>query len=171
MPLTDEETAFFEMRDRLLQAAQNREMTIRERMDEILRLAGTDLSGKSDAQWIAVLMEMEALDPARNDVLSAARAENLPALSEEWDTALEQLLVYFLMRHRSGFLDGNIGVLSSRAAFAVISCRIIRRISAAVLHEKGNLNVEDIAEAARLYSSEYEYSEENMEKLLAVLDS
>ncbi|MBQ8187838.1 MAG: flagellin lysine-N-methylase [Clostridia bacterium] len=166
-PLTEEETAFFDRREKLIAAAQNREKSVDERMQEILAVTGADLSTKTDAGWLACLREMECLDPARNGLLDEASADDLPGLTSEFETASEQILVYFLLRHLPGALDD--GRFTARAAFAVLSTHVIRRLSRAVLKKNGTLTLDDIAEAARMYSSEYEYSDENTELLLEML--
>ena len=53
-----------------------------------------------------------------------------------------------------------------RVPFAVESCLFIKQICA--FHKKscGSLSLDDIVEYSRMYSSEMEYSEENVEKYL-----
>ena len=51
------------------------------------------------------------------------------------------------------------------AAFAVLSTRILRRLFAAAPRQ----DVETLAELARMYSSEIEYSTENIDTLLSIL--
>ena len=81
--------------------------------------------------------------------------------------ALEQLLVYFVLRHLSdGIYDGR---LYERAAFAVLSMRIICAVGVYAVSADERLDVPFLIEAARMYSLEIEYSDENIEGLLECL--
>ena len=77
------------------------------------------------------------------------------------ETEYEQLLVYFLYRHfLTAYEDGDPG---GKAAFAVLSTRLLRRLGALRWQRTGQFSLEDQAEYARLYSSEVEYSQENLD--------
>ena len=81
--------------------------------------------------------------------------------------ALEQILVYFILRHLSdGIYDGR---LYERAAFAMLSLRIICAVCVYSISEDTEVSVDGLIETARLYSLEIEYSDENIEKLLESL--
>ena len=83
-----------------------------------------------------------------------------------WDAALEQLFVYFAYRHIGGAPE--LDQVPERAAFAVQSYSLIRSLCALSLHKTGRFALDVLVKTARLYSSEIEYSEENMEALFAV---
>ena len=71
-----------------------------------------------------------------------------------------QLAAYFLYRHLPGALDD--GAYQERALFALVSCRILQHMLAA----KENPARDDLAELARMYSAEIEYSDENLSAML-----
>ena len=81
-------------------------------------------------------------------------------LGIEWNRAFINLSAYFLYRHLPAAL--NDGEVAAHAAFAVLSVRILRALFAAAPEQ----NTEALAELARLYSSEIEYSTENTDALL-----
>ena len=81
-----------------------------------------------------------------------------------WEPALEQLLVYFLYRQMPLALDD--GEYEGRAAFAVLSFAIIRRLLLVHFALHGSVVLADLIEIARQYSAEIEYSDENVEILL-----
>ena len=72
---------------------------------------------------------------------------------------LQKLLVYMVYRHmEDGFYDGNI---REKLSFAVASDMLIIALCEATS--------EDITEIARLYSSEIEYSEDNLNTMFDIL--
>jgi len=153
---TEQETAFFAWRDRLLAAAQNRALPVAERMHLILNACGLPLPDFSLREWALVYLGLERMDEAWTAVLTRALSPLEAAPLDE--IAKEQLLVYFLYRYLSaGFLQGD---LAGYAAFAVLSAQMICRLCAAP---------EELAETARLYSAEIEYSDENVQTLIDVI--
>ena len=166
LSLTDEETEFFEKRDSMLKTVRNSQLSPEERMTLLLAESGKQLSDLPYSHWIGILQSLECLDPERNGILAAASDGELP---EEFDRPSMNLLEYFLFRHLPGSLEDD--RFAERAAFAVLSCRMIRWMCVGILMETGTLTLEDMAECARLYSSEYEYSDENTEYLLDCIGS
>ncbi len=156
-PETDEETAFFTLRDRLFDIAQDRTKSIGERMETLLEAADARIPDKSLTEWAEIFMGLECLDPARDEVL-AKITDNLPEIPSD-PIPYEQLLVYFLYRHLAPVIDD--GMYAARTAFAVLSTRMIRAMASVT---------GDLADMARLYSSEVEYSEENLDEILWLLD-
>jgi len=156
-PESEEETAFFALRDRLFAIAQDRTKSVRERMDALLEAADARFPDKSPTEWAEIFMNLECLDPSRNEVLEKI-TDDLPETYEN-PLPYEQLLVYFLYRHLAPATDD--GMYAARTAFAVLSTRMIRAMEAVT---------GDLADMARLYSSEVEYSEENMDEILWILD-
>lgn len=144
---TAEEQAFFAFRAKIFAHLQDRSRPIDDRLNEIARF---DVE-----EWLPIYRKLERLDPAWDEVLNA-----LPAQREEDELALEQLAVYFVYRHLADALED--GRLRERLLFAVLSVQMIRRLFAA--NPQASL-----AEIARMYSAEIEYSEENMEMLLEEL--
>lgn len=160
--LPPEEEEILRLREKLIGLMQDRTKPIRDRFDAVLAAVHMPLPELTNAQWADFLQGLERLDTSWERRLDALRngknAETAPDPIAE-----EQLCVYFLYRHLAGAVyDGD---LAGRAAFAVLSCELIRRIWAA---EGGE--TERYAEIARAYSSEIEYSEENLCAMLDFLD-
>lgn len=156
-PESEEEAAFFALRDRLFAIAQDRTKSIDERMDALLEAVDARMPDKPLSEWAEIFRNLECLDPARDEVL-AKITDDFP---ESYDNPVpyEQLLVYFLYRHLAQAMDD--GMFAARTAFAVLSTRMIRAMEAVT---------GDLADMARLYSSEVEYSEENPDEILWLLD-
>lgn len=160
--LLPEEEAIVRLRAKLIALMQDRSVPIPERYDRILTAVHGSLPEKTGAEWADYLFGLERLEPAWDDRLNRLRNGGEAAAAPD-PIAEEQLCVYFLYRHLAGALyDGD---LAGRAVFAVLSCMLIREIWAA----DGD-GIEDWIEIAREYSSEIEYSEENLCALLDVID-
>ncbi|MBQ6802235.1 MAG: hypothetical protein IJP05_04085, partial [Oscillospiraceae bacterium] len=99
---------------------------------------------------------LERLDESWTEILE--KIKQCPQKPKIEDTAAaKQLLHYFAFRHLAEApFDGR---LAERAAFAVLSFYMTEKAAEQV----------GILEAARLYSSEVEYSDENIEILLNIL--
>ncbi|MBQ7922009.1 MAG: flagellin lysine-N-methylase [Clostridia bacterium] len=163
---TEEEAYFFDWRRQIFAVVQDRTKSADERAEELLAFCQIRLPEKTSAEWVGVyrgLTSLEddwqvCLDTWENDPSSPDR------YGREWDTAWEQLMMYFLYRHLpDGIEDGS---LPERVGFAVLSFRIIREVCSAV---SPDANRETLWEIARLYSSEVEYAEENVMALLDLL--
>ena len=158
-------------REQLLAIVQDRSLTIEERAAAILKAAEFTIPERSLAEWAEIYMELERLEESWTDRLEELKSTDIshaPSLDmPEWEIAFEQLLVYFLYRQLPFALDD--GEYEGRAAFCVLSYRIIRDLCCvhAVLH--GSVNLNDLVEIARQYSAEIEYSDENVEALLDAL--
>ena len=148
------------LRAQLLGLLEDESWSFDERLTNILDLCGTALPEKSDAQWADIYRLLERLDSAWDCVLDTL---TLPKkeLGNEWDRPFINLAAYFLYRHIPAALDD--GEVEAHAAFCVLSVQILRRLFAAATAQ----GMETLAELARLYSSEIEYSTENTDALLA----
>ncbi len=152
------QSGFFKERERLFSLLQDRERPLSERIAHMLEQIGARSPiGKTD--WIRVYKGLERLDPAWDEYLDAIDniGEDIPATLE---TMCEQLLCYFLYRHLSGALDD--GLFRERVQFAVLSCYVI--VALCRSH-----STDELLEVARMYSSEIEYSDENVDILLETL--
>ena len=172
--LDEEETALLTLRDRLFTLAQNREEPIERRMEQILSACGAHVPDVPLVHWAEFYLSLERMDEAWTDILEALRehADELPlddfaAHMKGRETEYEQLLIYFLYRHVSTALDD--GDVSSKAAFAVLSVRLLFSLGALHLLLHGEFTVEDQIELCRLYSAEVEYSDDNMDALFDAL--
>lgn len=152
--------ALLDLRQRAFVIAQDRSLTIDRRMDKLLLLCGA-LEPGHPASWADVFLELERLDEAWTPMLEklAAQGETAPAPAGS-DTEWEQLLMYFLYRHfLTAYEDDDVG---GKAGFAVLSVRFLRCL-------KGLYPKIELAELARMYSAEIEYSTQNLDVLFSEL--
>ena len=172
--LDEEETALLTLRDHLFAIAQNREEPINQRIEQILSACGAHVPDVPLAQWAEFYLSLERMDEVWTGILEALRehADELPlddfaAYMKGREAEYEQLLIYFLYRHVPTALDD--GDVSSKAAFAVLSVRLLFSLGALHLLLHGEFTVKDQIELCRLYSAEVEYSGDNMDALFDAL--
>ena len=72
--------------------------------------------------------------------------------------------MYFVFRHmKEGMWDEDYTPMIN---FVLMSCYLVAAMCSCRKIKNGALSFEEMADIVRMYSSEVEYSEENMEKLL-----
>lgn len=162
-PLSPEEDRLLSIREKALGLVQDRSRSLDRRIGEMLKLFGLESFEFSSGRWVEIFRGMERLDPAWDSCLDRLLRGPCSPLPPEYNVPGEQLLVYFLYRHLPGALrEGN---LPQRAAFAALSYFMISSLWGML--EKPS--TAELVNIARLYSGEIEYSQENMEALLAIL--
>lgn len=166
--LTPEEEEVLRIREELFSAVQNREKTIDERVQDAFEILGIKPKERQNSEWAEIFLSMERLDEKWTELLLKIKnaPENSDALTfeKEFETAFEQLLWYFICRQFS--LAAEDGRVKERLTFALESCLFIKRVCAFHERTKGSLTFDDIVEYSRMYSSEMEYSEENVKNYL-----
>lgn len=169
-PLSAWEQSILSTRKKLIAVSQNRSLPFSARLQAISEYAGAKAADKSLAEWAAFYKTLERLSPdwdAELEALAQIKAPFKNPTEALPDTPFEQILVYFLYRHLPNAEDA--GNLKKRAGFAVLSCHILRALCAEKLSKGEPFSLDLLAELALMYSSEIEYSEENMDALLSVL--
>ena len=153
----EDEAWLLQARDNAMAVAQDRSFPVAERMEHLGLLFGT-ARPTDPVQWAEVYLGLERLDEQWTQLLEALRAPlGTPAPCSE--TALEQLLVYFLYRHMPAALrDSDV---ATKVGFAILSVTMLQW-----LHTVTGL---ELTELARMYSSEIEYSDENLDILWDIL--
>ena len=150
---------FFRERDEIFSVLQNRQKPINDRIAELLCKTHVSIP-LTEINWIEVYKNLERLDNSWSAYLDSIDNINdyIPCSLE---TCCEQLLCYFIYRHLSGGLDDFL--FAERIQFAVLSCYIIVSLCK-------SKTADEFCEISRLYSSEIEYSDENIDILLDLLN-
>ena len=159
------EADFFATREAIFTTLTNRDLPLQERIDATLQNFSIDrkLIYESDPYWLTVYRNLERLDPAWDTALDAWKQDHPTAM--EWnETAVEQLIMYFLYRHLSDAMDD--GLYAPRIAFALLSAHMICCIAGANGGELATL-----IDIARAYSAEVEYNEDAVALLMEQLNS
>ena len=160
--LTEEEESFLCERERIFAIAQDRSQRISARIRALCEAFRMDIPQRSFAEWVEFLRTMEIMDGAWDRLLSEAKET---PIADDWETAWEQLLWYFIYRHVSDpERDIRKGIF-----FSVFSLYMIRGLFAYLCARGENADTETLVELCRLYSSEIEYSEENTERIMELV--
>lgn len=173
---TDEETVtvFGDRRSALMAVAQDRTRSIEGRIRRIARMTGLDGVDLTTENWIgfyADLEQMEADSPALlADFMHAVctrKAKDASWRSRNFELEAEQVLVYFLYRylpHARNEVD-----FRARVGFALLSCIFLKDQWSLAKPQEASLPEAELIDLARRYSTEVEYSEENVGRILAAL--
>jgi len=167
----EEEDEIVALRDRVISLLQDRRWSIFERANAMLSLCGAALPSRSFADWAEFLLSLERLDEEWTALLSDLRDQGDRVDTADFDrymagrqTEYEQFLVYLVYRHLANAFDGI--DLAARASFAALGLRLLHRMGAIQFQKEGSFPFEQQVELARLFSSELEYSEDNLAALL-----
>lgn len=167
--LSSDEKLLLEIRNKMFDIIQSRDTHIFDRLQRVMELVGVRMKKKSNAQWAELLLSLERLDDNWELYLNKLQGSSIIAeeypLSLELQNYAERLALYFIYRHLPDAVDD--GMLGERTAFAVLSVYIIIMLCLIYQNSNGSIALKDAAEIARLYSSEIEYCQENIDKLLS----
>jgi lysine-N-methylase len=160
-------------RDEAFRAIYDGSLPAEAGMERLLAGYGAPLPERTAGQWAAALLTLERMDGQWTGLLNDLRH------SQEPDTAAfdarygwtaggyANLLWYFVYRH---FMSaGNLAEAAPRLRFAALGCRVVHVLDARKWERSGLFVPGDRVEHARLFSSEVEYSEENMDALMDML--
>ncbi len=140
----------FTERQKLIDLLQDRSLPFSERLDKLISFEKRDYS--------PLLYSLERLDRTWEEYIELLKFDaDIHSLG--FDAAFEQLAVYFLLRHSADSLEAAV-------KFSAFSTYIIMKLSAGLREKRGALTLHDLCEISRMYSSEIEYSDENIEKIL-----
>lgn len=155
------------LRDRVLDILQDRSLSIDKRTDNILSICNTALPCLNIKQWADILLSLERLDEEWTDILTLLRERSDSADTDSFNiymkdrqTEYEQLLHYLIYRHFANAPD--LYEAGIRASFAVVTYQIIKSIGAILWKENKEFSLENQIELCRIFSSEIEYSDENL---------
>lgn len=161
---TPAEEALLTFRAQLISILQDRSFPLTDRLQMLLKAADAALP---DRDWLSVFRSLERLDTAWDAALGSIKTLSpFPALPPPllpFESAFEQFAVYLLYRHLPGALDDD--ALSQRVAFCVLSVWLI----IALCNACTPCTFETLCDFSRMFSSEIEYSDENIQTLLGLL--
>ncbi len=146
---------FFPERQKIIDRLQNRSIPFSKRLEGFFPFEKKD--------YYSLYSSLERLDYEWDKYIELLKTDTADKLSE-WDTVFEQLAVYFVLRHTSESL--TTGVL-----FSIHAVYIIRKICTALTLQNGVLTFAEIVDICRMYSSEIEYSDQNIEKIVAYIEN
>lgn len=142
----------------LCRILSDRNETLKERIEKAAELCAMPEIRGDLAQWAKFFLDLERLDESWSvKLIHLSKAGvGLPVTSFVDAPRYERLLVYFLYRHFPS--AGSVERAGLMLAFSVLSTGIIAALDACLGFD---------VEHTRLYSSEIEYSDENIDLILA----
>lgn len=163
--------AIISLRDETLEIISRRDKPFFERVNDIAFTLSIDNFNTSISKWADVFLSLERLDDSWTDTLTSLKS-NIKRLDMrgfdtyigDRETEFEQLLSYFIYRHLANAFDEE--TFKKRAAFCILSYEMIKAIGAVKWYLTGCFSFDDLVDTARAYSSEIEYSSENLYILL-----
>lgn len=157
-----------DLRDKAIEIAQNRTLSLKERCEALLNLTDYALPFTDIRIWAEVFLSLERLDEKWTDILTDL--QNNPPTEETLKifenfmqnrtSEYEQLMVYLLYRHTANAPDTF--EASLRIAFSVLSVMMIFSIGTLLYINEKDFNTEAQIELCRMFSCEIEYSDENL---------
>ena len=153
IPKSAKEQPFFKERDEVFKLLQDRDATMLERLNRLAERYNMKFNFSNDALY-ELYMSLERLDKDWEKELEKLKNANTGTVFEREDLQVffEQLACYFVFRH-----------FESGVGFTLLSCFVIGAICSRCE------SFETMLDVVRMYSSEIEYCEENVEKLQAFL--
>lgn len=170
------DTAMLEMREKLINTAQNRKTGILSRIGAILSLFGSDSSAafvpvsqmlsleRLNASWTKRLFKLKEFEEENRIHDPSAYSQVFDRYSE----VFEQFLVYLLYRH----FPHTAGSGKEKEILAFIASSVIlpARIFRAFYPVSFSGSTEELIDIIREWSSEIEYSDENIDQLLSFFE-
>ncbi len=164
-----DEDALMDLREEIFEIMGDAERPVCRRMEAVMELCGAKLPERSIRSWACFYMGLERLDESWTQaleriILGDYDETDLGALMHSRRKWFTNLFNYFIFRHLFTALDD--GDIASKVLFAVLSCRMI---AACLLSHGAAGDIETVADYARMYSSEIEYSDENLDLIFDAL--
>ncbi len=157
--ITNEEKEFFKFRECIF----NKIQTVKNVM--FLESYNSNFPKKTIEEWANIFLSLERLDEHWTLLLNELKSTDINdvTIPEEFNICFKNLLTYFTYRHLNEFFT------EKDLMYINLSCEMIKNICKMHIKKYGNLTFEDLVDYSRMYSSEIEYSDENIEKLLEIL--
>ena len=157
IPNTEEENDFFKFRDYVF--------NLIDKNKSVLSICDCVFPSKTVSQWADIFLSLERLDEYWTILLNDLKSVDIEnvTIPEEYNYCFKNLLTYFSYRHLNEFSD------EKNLLFIYLSCEMIKNLCKMHIKKYGELKFEDIVDYSRMYSSEIEYSDENIEKIIETL--
>lgn len=152
-------------RKELFKTILDRSKSLNERIAAICYEYGINRSSWHISDWAKRYLTLERLDEAWTKVLmNLASVGDLHfIIAPEYENSYENVLHYFIYRH---FLSDDFEDSYQALYFCILSLYIIFAADEVFRIQNGGIGLQQRIEHLRLYSSEIEYSDENIEKIM-----
>ena len=154
------EKQIFSFRNKVIKIAQNRKLTIQERLEQLKVLSDIDIDKLSFDKWKNIFCSLEKLSVNEYSFNDLQNSPNFSSVDQNFSSEYEQLLCYLAFRHISRAFD--LLDLRIRLAFVILCFKMISHIFN-TLKEK---DLSSLIEVCRFFTSEIECSDKNQNQLL-----
>ncbi len=159
---TADEDYLMDFREEIFEIMNRSELPLLRRMYAAMELCEAKVPRRSIAHWSHFYIDLERLDDTWTDCLrNLVVCEDGEISPEEFMEAhpreFGNMFLYFIYRHLFTALED--GDIASKVSFAYLSCLMV---AAVCVKHKGAISLDTIVDYARMYSSEIEYSDENL---------
>lgn len=165
-PLTGDETKVYNLRQELFDIFNMGSESFADALSQVSSRADMKLDSISLDKLCDIYLSLERLDDKWGGMLNSLKGYefDLGVFSDDNQRfPFEQLGCYFIYRHLPDAIYA--GKLNARIRFAVVSVLLI----GAMYQMGGDYSIDALADIARMYSAEVEYSDDNMTKMLDAL--
>ncbi len=152
----EDEEFILTFRQKLFKTVQDRSIPFKVRLESLFKQYNFNDEGLLDK-----FLSLERLDECWTDMLNNVTFDM--SVFDDLEIPFEQLLCYFIYRHLADAIWENNLVKRVRFCLAAVY------LCGGILNTKGEITTEALAEIARRFSAEVEYSEENMESIIKSL--
>lgn len=168
---TKSDDPIIELRNKALEIISDRLSPVPRRLENLMMLFGIKYKPFNISAWAEVFENLERLDEKWTELLFMLKTKGetcdfnvFDAFMKGRETEYEQLLCYLIYRHlaKAEFIEDA----ALYAAFAVLSYELIYNMGAVLFTEKGDFSVAEQIDLLRIFSSEIEYSDENLDIIL-----
>ncbi len=162
------------LRDKIINILQNREKTMKDRICDMLSLCDTSFEFSDTKKWYDILLSFERMNNSWTKLLNIAKENNDMYEHNGFEKHManrqheyEQFAIYILYRHFANAPD--LENAKTRAKFVAFSYYLLYSLGEALYKTDGEFTFETQVDIARLFSSEIEYSDENLYTLFDIL--
>lgn len=163
------------LRARAFACVQNRALTVAQRLSELGNIFAFEYKEFDSRRWWDVLSGLERMDESRSDITDLLSVRLTPKDKVSFDLHMqnrlheyEQLLHYLLYRYVVKAQSPE--EASVYARFACFGYGLVYTLGAAFFKSHSSFTLDDELELVRLFSSEIEYSDENLDDILNELE-
>ena len=157
----DIDGVFFAKRNRIFDIVGDKNLSISHRIAKIREEFDIKLPEKSFDEWIDIYLSLEILDSEWEKLLLSVKGKKMQNIKDFYSQECENLLNYFIFRH---LRDED---LKNRLAFCIHCLEMIFDI----FSRCGDKRIEKLYDISRMYSAEIEYSEENTDELMFMMEN
>ena len=159
--LNDELSDFYTFKEALIELIENPSLSYEDKKRKLCSHIEYGFPEKTTTEWADIYLSLERLDDYWTILLNDLKESNIEniVIPKEFESYFQNLMKYFIFRYTTTN-DTDLGII-----LALISENLITCICKMHIAKYGKITFEDMVEYSRMFSSEIEYSDENIDEL------